>query len=476
MSTIITAIVKEEYWLLAIPPGLLLIQLLLVNTEYFFLLLAALIPLSVRWHTDHLNLSISIPSEVMAGILSLVVFFFIFLSHRNVNEAFKPTMSKIILLYWLSMATMCVFSELPWVSVKSIIVSGTYIVLFYFFSLHLYKTSLHRAWMPVIFYGVTLLGVALHTMYVHADYGFDKNYSILTTAPFFSDHTIYGACMAFILPFMVGYVVYAKKLQIPFLIKNLILVACLILLAGIYFSFSRATWISLIAAIIMSMILKLRIGFLPLLITLTIFVFSAILLKDFFVPTMARNKNDSKKKRAGIEEQIKSVTSIKNDVSNAERVNRWLCAWRMFTEKPFTGYGPGTYQFTYIPFQKESEMTSISVTSAKPNFKPGMGGTAHSEYLLLLSESGIIAFIFFLSIIIYSLYIGMYTYYKSIHHYHKILSMLTLCAISTYWTHSVFNNFLNVDKAAFLFWSSIAILVTLYEHTKKLKDEKIKTR
>jgi len=91
---------------------------------------------------------------------------------------------------------------------------------------------------------------------------------------------------------------------------------------------------------------------------------------------------------AGMLERTGSAANVTTDLSNLERMNRWVAAWRMFREKPLTGFGPGTYQFAYIPYQEPGLINRLSVTNPW-DVPEGSGGTAHSEYLLALSEMGI---------------------------------------------------------------------------------------
>ena len=43
----------------------------------------------------------------------------------------------------------------------------------------------------------------------------------------------------------------------------------------------------------------------------------------------------------------------------------------------------------------------------------------------------------------------------------KVTACFVLLGLVTYFTHSLFNNFLENDKLAFLFWMSLSILATL---------------
>ena len=60
---------------------------------------------------------------------------------------------------------------------------------------------------------------------------------------------------------------------------------------------------------------------------------------------------------------MSSVGNITTDVSNLERLNRYSCAWRMFQDRPITGFGAGTFPIAFLPYQRQEEMTRISVTT-----------------------------------------------------------------------------------------------------------------
>jgi O-antigen ligase len=131
----------------------------------------------------------------------------------------------------------------------------------------------------------------------------------------------------------------------------------------------------------------------------------------------------------------------------------------MFLDKPFLGHGPGTYQFEYLSYQKKSEMTRISVKSAY-NIKKGKGGTAHSEYLLLLAESGLFSLLIYISTIFMVIYYALSVFANTPNSKTKIKVMIVLFGFFTYNLHAFFNNFLDTDKAALLYFTSIsAILV-----------------
>jgi O-antigen ligase len=164
---------------------------------------------------------------------------------------------------------------------------------------------------------------------------------------------------------------------------------------------------------------------------------------------MEKNKQTSSGR---FTEHIQSIGNVRNDVSNLERLNKWSCAIRMFEERPFFGWGPGTYMFQYAPFQNSWEKTIISNNS-------GTIGNAHSEYLGPLSEQGIFGFLSILTIIGLTIRTGLRVYFKTKKRNLKVLVLSILLGLCTYYIHGLMNNFLDTDKASALFWGFTAMLV-----------------
>ena len=160
---------------------------------------------------------------------------------------------------------------------------------------------------------------------------------------------------------------------------------------------------------------------------------------------------------------FQSIANISSDASNLERINRWQSALRMFSERPFLGWGPGTYQFEYSPFQRASEKTIISTDL-------GDMGNAHSEYIGPLAESGVFGLLSVLIIMITAIYTGLNVYRKAASSQTRILALSATLALITYYVHGTMNNFLNTDKASVPFWGMVAIITALDLYF--LNDEK----
>jgi putative inorganic carbon (HCO3(-)) transporter len=122
----------------------------------------------------------------------------------------------------------------------------------------------------------------------------------------------------------------------------------------------------------------------------------------------------------------------------------------MFQEKPFLGFGPGTYMFQYASYQKSSERTIISTNAAD-------GGNAHSEYLGPLSEEGVLGGVLMIILV----FTRIRAYYKQTNAELKMVALTVIFGLVTYYLHATMNNFLDTDKASAGVWGFIAILVAL---------------
>jgi O-antigen ligase len=185
---------------------------------------------------------------------------------------------------------------------------------------------------------------------------------------------------------------------------------------------------------------------------------------------LEKNRQDASQ---DFDKHIESISNISTDASNLERINRWNAAFRMFHERPFFGWGPGTYSFEYAPFQHAKEKTIISTNM-------GDKGNAHSEYIGPLCESGFLGLLTFITIIICVLSAGFRLYYTITDYETKNLVLCILLGFITYITHGALNNFLDTDKASVPFWGFVAMIVAIDiyhrnrdEEIKEIQEEKI---
>lgn len=439
------AIIREFPLFQYITVAVVGVYIVFFHADIALYLLAFSTPFSVIISSKNIHLGLSLPSEGIMILLTLI-FFARILYDLRINRAFlKHPLSIAILVYLGWMLITCLTSARPVISFKHFASQLWFITSCYWFFLQMVEDDLKNAVRYFNCYAVGLAIIVIITTYQHALSGFDEHYAHYVMSPFYNDHTAYGAALAFMLPLTVGFIFLPNnKMQH----RVFYVVISLILLTGFYLSFSRAAWISLVAAIGVFVILKLRIKLSWLIgggLVLGVLLF---FYADDILYKMSRNSQDSS---GNFVEHIQSMSNISTDASNMERINRWTAAFGMIKERPVFGWGPGTYQFEYAPFQIGYYRTIISTDF-------GDGGNAHSEYIGPCAESGVPGMLTVFAIVFLFLYYGITTYIYSEDKTLKIISLCMTLALISYYAHGVFNNFLDTDKLAVIVWSAMAVI------------------
>jgi O-antigen ligase len=149
-----------------------------------------------------------------------------------------------------------------------------------------------------------------------------------------------------------------------------------------------------------------------------------------------------------------------SDVSYQERLNRWDCAASMVAARGMTGFGPGTFDFQYHPFQRPEKRTRISLDAAPTQRGPdtfGRGGGAHSEYWQAAAEMGLPGLLLWLAVVFWLLKTGFQRVFRTAQPAYYLPAAL---ALVTFFSHALVNNFLHDGRVALLVWGSAAWLAT----------------
>ena len=394
--------------------------------------IALLAPLSVKIALPFADLYL--PSEFLTASLALSVAAVLLLSKQGGLLLKNPLPA----LWLLTFVPGIIASELPQTSVKFFALNALFVTAFYYGGLLLAARGNAFPWTAFL---TGLVPVGLWGLYQFSRYNFNPITISGIFKPFFYSHTMFGAVAAF----MAAVALSKARTQRWWLL------AALVATVAVGFSTSRAALWSLVfmgGLFALSALPKaLRVA-VPALAVAGFFGLGGWVKLD---EAFTYNSYESHDPQASLVEQSMSVTNVQSDASNIERLNRWTSALAMFNERPFTGFGPGTYQFTYIPFQDKRLENRLTVTN--PNSPPpGSGGSAHSELLLQLSENGIWSPLIFLLMWVRWFYFGWFNR-------PNLAAVLPVFfGLSTYFFHMQFNNFLNQSVFAFLFWGAAAYL------------------
>lgn len=453
---------KEVYWFSVLPGVLLILMIYVFALDKIYLLIAFFTPMAIDIGEIGLvksEIGLSIPTE---PLLFGLMFLFILKLLKDPNfdrRIFKHPVSIALYFYLIWMFITSITSEFPLVSIKFFLARVWFIIPIYFFGvlvMRQFKNIPRFIWAYVI----GLLIVIFWTVSQHALHAFSEHSAHWVMSPFYNDHTSYGAVIAMFIPIVFGLIFFYQKPSQRFFTA----LALVVLLIAIYLSISRAAWASVIIAAGVFVVMRFRIRLSWIFSSLAILIFFLWSFQGQILMKLEKNTQDSS---SDFVEHIQSMSNIATDASNLERINRWMSAIRMFEDRPLMGWGPGTYQFVYAPFQKVEQKTVISTNV-------GNKGTAHSEYLLALSEQGFMGMLIFVVLMILISLMALRIYRRLEHKRLKLIGLILYLGLITYIAHAVFNNFLDTDKMAVPFWGIVAALVAidLYsdEQSKELEE------
>jgi O-antigen ligase len=344
------------------------------------------------------------------------------------------------------------------VSLKFLTSRLWFVITLYFIAVRLFQDARNISrflWLYIIAFGI----VITYTLINHSLHGFAQEPAHWVMSPFFKDHTSYGSIIAFYIPVLLGLTINKIGSRTG---RGIAVFLLFIYTAGLVFSYTRAAWVGLLAALMVYLAMVFRLKLWVMVLFIVVGVGAYINYADQIEMALEKNREESSDDLA---EHVQSISNISSDASNLERINRWNCAIRMWQERPVFGWGPGTYMFEYAPFQHSSDLTIIST-----NF--GTGGNAHSEYLGPLSESGLLGMLSMLFIIAMVIRTALRLFRLARSGWPKVLITTLFLGLITYWTHGILNNYLDTDKASVPFWGFAAILVAIdIYHRKEFLNE-----
>ncbi|MBQ8704490.1 MAG: O-antigen ligase family protein [Bacteroidales bacterium] len=451
-----------------VPLALLVVWLFYVRLETGLLLMALLTPFAVNVAVFP-GMELSMPVEPMMILFSAFFLFRVLVSQGSgVHSSLFTHPVTLLLLAGLAwwVVTSCT-SRLPWVSFKYLL-SRLWFVIPFYFAAALFFRNRERIrqfyWAYAIGLGVVILIATAKTL---------GNFSDLQTLhrvmrPFYNDHTAYGCAIALMLPACIYFLSVKWKVEsgkLPGAAANLStfifpLLMLLLLCVGLFFSYCRAAWISVVAALGIYLLIRLgmKVKWMVLLFGLGVGMF--FVYQSDVLYRLGKNHQDSSYTLA---DQVKSISNISTDASNVERLNRWASAMRLWKESPVVGVGPGTYQFLYGSYQKSYQLSTISTNA-------GDLGNAHSEYIGPMTEQGLPGALLVVALFLTTFATGVRVYRTAKDPAVGRMALAFTLSLLTYYVHGVFNNFLDTDKLSVPFWAFTAAVVALDLYSEKKEE------
>lgn len=441
-------LLTKHYELAVIPFGVLFAFAVYQDFRIIWWSAALTLPFSIEVFDIVGDSAMSLPTDLFAVALGGIFFLLLFnKSIRNTREILSNPVSMSIFVYLGWMLADVFFSTHVVVSLKYFIIHTIYVLGFYFMALTLFSANDINWEKFMAFLSVTSAIIMVYILFRHLGKGFSFLASYRVVKPFFFERSIYGQFVSGVLPISVAMIFLSKKRsgKLLFLSTSGVIAIALVL------SYTRGAWLGTMVSVgaLFTVLLWKKLKYVLL---------SGILLG---IALIGINFDNLMREMQTAYQIMQNRNAKLVNVSSMERINRWHSAWNMFEKRPVRGFGPGTYAVEYGTFQVYRYRTPISTNH-------GINGTAHNEYLLALSELGILGLITFIGLVATSIIITFRVYFRTKSKQQRIMLLAAFLSLVSFYTHGLVNNFLNQDKVGAQVWVSLATIAMIYIQTKKV--------
>ena len=435
-----------EHWMpLLIPFGFIALSWGLQDYRLLYLLIWAFIPFAIEVDLPG-GFSTDFPAEPFMWLACLLFPVWLFLNHRETDFRFifHPLFLLLVFhFFWIIITA--IISIVPVISAKYTLAKGWYLVCFVLLPLLLLRKSEDYKTLGLFLF-IPLVATIVIILFRHSQTGFAFSTINPAVIPIYRNHVDYACCLGILIPFAW----YLRRSFESIWIRRFFWIALVLMLTGIYFSYTRAAWVCVPLAIGSFYVIRLR-----LIRILVPFILAGSIL--FIGWLMYENKyiEFSPQYDKAISHQnfdaLLSATTKMEDISTVERFYRWLAGYYMVQEKPWTGFGPSSFYSVYHNFVDRHFTTFVSDN-------PEHSGI-HNYYLMVAVEQGLIGILLFLVLVIAVLLYGEKQYHVLPSGGKRELLMAALVSFCCNLFVLTLNDMVETDKLGSIFFLCIAIVI-----------------
>jgi O-antigen ligase len=322
------------------------------------------------------------------------------------------------------------------------------VIVFYFLTAHLLKDERsfkkHMWW-----FFIPLLTAMLIVLVRHAMIGFSFKEVEYVMGPFFRNHVTYACSLAIFIPFIWFGTYWYKRFSA---IWWLLVFGILAFIVGINFSYTRAAYVALVAAVGLNWVIRLKILRVTLIVTGLAFALGLgfVSYRDnwlLFAPQYEKAVT-----HARFESLLEATTKLE-DISTMERVYRWVAASYMIREKPWTGFGPGTFYTYYKNYTVTSFKTYVSGNPERSGI--------HNYYLMMAVEQGLPGLLFFLIFSLVTMFSGQRIFHQTNHPSRRRSLIAAVLCFTLIDMLMLMNDLVETDKIGSMFFMCAAMVANI---------------
>ncbi len=447
LLSIVSVYFTESFLPLLLPIALVGVGPIIDDYRRLFYIIFVVLPFSFEHYFDNIGLGLDIPTEPLMAIMMVITILILIKEKFTFPKfyIFHPIFLLLIAhVFWIFVTS--INSTFPFISFKFFIAKFWYIFPFFIFPLLIFKESdfYFKAYKTLYYF---LFVVILIVMVRHAFEGFTFASSYEVVRPFFRNHVTYAAICVIALPYVWAFLMTNKIESRPF---TKYIIAMLIFIVGIYFSFTRAAILSMFIAWGAYFIFKYQ-WVQRTLTTVTIILIVGVSYLSWDNKYMDLAPNFERTITHTEFDNLLEATYKLEDISSMERVYRWMAGAEMIKEKFWLGFGPSTFYSNYKSYSISSFQTYVSDN-------PEQSGI-HNYYLMTWVEQGIIGLLIFLAFCFSILIFGQKIYHTASDPKDKFFIMASLLSLIIILSMNLINDLIETDKVGPFFFFNTAILL-----------------
>lgn len=447
----VLGILLTDQWLFLVAPfGIAILLWAIQDFRRLYFLMWAAIPFSIEMDLPG-GFSTDFPAEPFMWLCCLMLIFYLFLYHRSIDFRFifHPVVIAVMIHFaWIVITT--IVSTQFVISIKYTLAKSWYIITFLIIPLVLFrKLEDIRSWLFAFLLPLAItVGIVLLR---HSQTGFSFSTINAAVMPLYRNHVDYACLLGIVLPFtwiMRRWIMERMPAALFYLIT-------VMMVAGIYFSYTRAAWLCIPLAFGLYFVIRMK--------WMRILIVAAITGVVLFIGWLGYNNTylefaPSYEKTISHErfDDLVSATYKLEDISTVERIYRWVAGFYMIQEKPLFGFGPSSF---YSNYHNYADRHFITYVSDNPEHS-GM----HNYYLMTVVEQGIPGLLIFAGMLLLILLYGENVYHKLPPGNMRLLLMATMLSLCCNLFVLTLNDMVETDKLGSFFFLSIALIIFVGLH------------
>ncbi len=455
LAFVVLGIVTDTVYIWSIPLLLVTLFFVIRDIRWLYYIFFLVLPFTIEYYLPS-GTGIDLPGELLLLLLTGLTLIYYAANFSSLDlSVFKNPISKIIFIQlgWILFTSL--FSSFPIVSFKIFAAKFWYIIPMYFLTaLVMTKNALKIVLRNLI---VVTAIMIVYAIVRHAATGFDFSTINRALQPFFRNHVTYASLLTITFPFLF-LMAYWHRGRLS---RIIVYFGIMLFLAGIFLSFTRAAYVAVFAMAGFYIIIKIKMLKPALIVAViaVIIVFLFLLRQDNYL-----NYSPDFEKTITYDDfdDIVNATYKGTDLSTVERGYRWVAGYQMVKERPFIGFGPGTFYFNYKTYTLKSFETYVSDNPEKSGI--------HSYYIMTFVEQGIVGFLILILLVFYSLIYGENLYHRLEDKELKLILMAVMLSFLSIYLILLINDMIESIKVGTIFYFNLALLLLIEKWGNNIKS------